>query len=158
MSPGPGIYELYGAKCPFLPTRTLIKGHSNIGAFLKTQATDAGIMWNGVAHTFKDSLNIVKTPYEYDVAFQSLTVNELGTQIQAGSLDAVIAWDAIARYYNEYGTELPIPVEENVISTVNIGILSFTKNRSLAEQFVKFTASRSGQGIFKHHNYRTEPP
>jgi len=44
----------------------LTKGHSNIGAFLKTQVIDAGIMWNGVAHTFKDSLDVVKTPYEYD--------------------------------------------------------------------------------------------
>jgi molybdate transport system substrate-binding protein len=44
----------------------LTKGHSNIGTFLKTQAIDAGIMWNGVAHTFGDSLDIVKTPYEYD--------------------------------------------------------------------------------------------
>ncbi|HUV65820.1 MAG TPA: substrate-binding domain-containing protein [Sedimentisphaerales bacterium] len=44
----------------------LTKGHSNIGTFLKTQAIDAGIMWNGVAHTFKDSVDIVKTPYEYD--------------------------------------------------------------------------------------------
>jgi len=44
----------------------LTKGHGNIGTFLKTQAVDAGIMWNGVAHTFLDSLDIVKTPYEYD--------------------------------------------------------------------------------------------
>ena len=44
----------------------LTKGHSNIGNFLKTQAVDAGIMWNGVAHTFSDSLEIVRTPYEYD--------------------------------------------------------------------------------------------
>jgi len=44
----------------------LTKGHSNIGTFLKTQAIDAGIMWNGVAHTFADSLDVVKTPYEYD--------------------------------------------------------------------------------------------
>ena len=44
----------------------LTKGHSNIGTFLKTQAVDAGIMWNGVAHTFADSLEIVKTPYEYE--------------------------------------------------------------------------------------------
>ncbi len=44
----------------------LTKGHGNIGTFLKTQAVDAGIMWNGVAHTFADSLDVVKTPYEYD--------------------------------------------------------------------------------------------
>jgi molybdate transport system substrate-binding protein len=102
--------------------------------------------------------NIPWQDVEKHVSFQSLTVNELGMQIQAGSLDAVIVWDAIARYYSEYGTELPIPVEENVISSVNIGILTFTNNRSLAEQFVKFTVSASGQSIFKQHNYRTEPP
>jgi len=44
----------------------LTKGHSNLGNFLKTQAVDAVIMWNGVAHTFRDSLEVVRTPYEYD--------------------------------------------------------------------------------------------
>ena len=44
----------------------LTKGHSTLGTFLKTQAVDAVIMWNGVAHTFRDSLDVVKTPYEYD--------------------------------------------------------------------------------------------
>ena len=102
--------------------------------------------------------NIAWEQVEKNVAFQSLTVNELGMQIQAGSLDAVIVWDAIARYYSEHGTEVPIPAKENVISTVNIGILSFTEDRSLAEKFVKFAASKSGQDIFKQHNYRINAP
>lgn len=33
---------------------------------LKTQVVDAAIMWNGVAHTFRESPEVVKTPYEYD--------------------------------------------------------------------------------------------
>lgn len=45
----------------------LTKGHSALGTYLKTEAVDAVIMWNGVANTFKESLDIVKTPYEYDV-------------------------------------------------------------------------------------------
>lgn len=102
--------------------------------------------------------NIPWEQVEKNVAFQSLTVNELGMQIQARSLDAVIVWDAIAKYYGEHGTEVPIPVEQNVISTVDIGILTFTKNRSLSEQFVEFAASPRGQSIFNQHNYRTEPP
>ena len=53
----------------------LTRGHSNIGTFLKTQAVDAGIMWNGVAHTFADSLEIVKTPYEYE---QEIRVHIMG--------------------------------------------------------------------------------
>jgi len=44
----------------------LTKGHSTLGTFLKTQAVDAVIMWNGVAQTFGDDLEIVPTPYEYD--------------------------------------------------------------------------------------------
>jgi len=44
----------------------LTKGHGGLGTFLKTQAVDAVIMWNGVANTFADSLEIVPTPYEYD--------------------------------------------------------------------------------------------
>lgn len=44
----------------------LTKGHSTLGNYLKTQIFDAVIMWNGVAHTFKDNLDIVPTPYEYD--------------------------------------------------------------------------------------------
>ncbi len=102
--------------------------------------------------------NIAWAEVEKNLKFQSLTVNELGMQIQATSLDAVIVWDAIAQYYSEYGEEIPILVEKNVISTVDIGVLSFTKNRSLAEEFVEFAASARGRNIFRKHNYTVEPP
>lgn len=44
----------------------LTRGHGDLGTFLKTQTVDAVLMWNGVAHTFRDSVDVVKTPYEYD--------------------------------------------------------------------------------------------
>lgn len=44
----------------------LTRGHGDLGNLLKTKTVDAVIMWNGVAHTFRDSLDVVKTPYEYD--------------------------------------------------------------------------------------------
>jgi molybdate transport system substrate-binding protein len=44
----------------------LTKGHSNLGNLLKTKAVDVVIMWNGVAHIFSNSLEVVRTPYEYD--------------------------------------------------------------------------------------------
>ncbi|UCE48178.1 MAG: substrate-binding domain-containing protein [Phycisphaerales bacterium] len=44
----------------------LTRGHGDLGNLLQTQTVDAVIMWNGVAHTFRDSLDVVKTPYEYD--------------------------------------------------------------------------------------------
>jgi molybdate transport system substrate-binding protein len=42
------------------------RSHSEIGNNMKLGYGDAAIMWNGVAHTFLDSLDIVPTPYEYD--------------------------------------------------------------------------------------------
>jgi molybdate transport system substrate-binding protein len=102
--------------------------------------------------------NIAWEDIEENLAFQSLTVNELGMQIQAQALDAVIVWDAMARYYSEYGDEIPIPPEQNIISTIDIGVLKFTKHHELAEKFVDFVTSEKGRRIFQKYNYSTKPP
>ncbi len=44
----------------------LFRGHSEIGNNMKLGHGDAAIIWNGVAHNFRDSIEIVPTPYEYD--------------------------------------------------------------------------------------------
>ena len=93
-----------------------------------------------------------------NLVFQSLTVNELGMQIQAKAIDAVIVWDAMARYYSDHGDEIPIPVEKNVISTVDIGVLKFSKHQEIAREFVEFITSEAGKKIFQKHNYSTKPP
>jgi len=95
---------------------------------------------------------------EKNLKYQSMTVNELGIQIQAKSLDAVIVWDAVAGYYAKHGDEVPIPKEKNVISTVDAGVLKFTPNQDLAEKFVELACSRRGRAIFKRHGYRVDPP
>lgn len=102
--------------------------------------------------------NLVWSDIEKNLKFHSLTVNELGMQIQTKTLDAVIVWGAIARYYSEYGDEIQIPTGQNVISTIDIGVLNFTKHRELAEKFVDFISSEQGQQVFKKHNYSTEAP
>jgi len=63
-----GLLEKKGIKDAVMKNveNRLTKGHSNLGNLLKTQTVDAVIMWNGVAHTFRDSLQVVPTPYEYD--------------------------------------------------------------------------------------------
>ena len=91
-----------------------------------------------------------------NLKFQSATVNELCMQIQAKSLDAVIVWDAVAKYYSKYGTIINIPLEQNIISTVDAGILKFTKNRKLSEQFISFMCSKMGQELFSKYNYRVK--
>ncbi len=95
---------------------------------------------------------------EKNLKYQSLTVNELGMQIQARSLDAVIVWDAVAKQYAKHGEEVPIPAEKNVISTVDAGVLKFTSDRGAAEKFVEFARSERGRSILKKHGYRTAAP
>jgi molybdate transport system substrate-binding protein len=102
--------------------------------------------------------NIAREDINEHVKYQSLTVNELGMQIQAQALDAVIVWDAIAQYYSQYGDQIPIAPAKNVISTVDIGVLTFTKQKELAEKFVDFATGESGRAIFQKYHYRTTPP
>ena len=152
--------------CYFVPTILVQKGNPknirrlqdllNEGVKLGLGDAQACAIGRKTKQIFEKN-DIAWEQVEKNLAFQSMTVNELGMQIQAGSLDAVIVWDAIAGYYSEHGTQVPIPPEENVISTVNVGVLSFTKNRSSAEKFVEFAVSEAGQAILAEHNYRTEP-
>ena len=102
--------------------------------------------------------NISWKDVEKNLAYQSLTVNELGMQIQAKALDAVIVWDAMARYYSEYGDPVPVAAEKNVISTIDIGVLKFSRHKELAEKFVDFVTTEPGQKLVSKYGYRTKPP
>ncbi len=42
------------------------RSHGQTATAIKVGNRDAGMMWNGVAHTWLDSLDIIPTPYEYD--------------------------------------------------------------------------------------------
>jgi len=161
-----GMIHSQQSACYFVPTILVRKGNPKNIRRLQDLVTEGVKLGLGdaqacaIGRKTKQIFAKNDIPWEQvekNLAFQSTTVNELGMQIQAGSLDAVIVWDAIAGYYSEHGTEVPIPPGKNVISTVNIGVLSFTKNRSLADKFVEFAVSAAGQAILAEHNYRVEP-
>ncbi len=153
--------------CYWIPTILVQKGNpKNIRRLqdllrpgLKLGLGDANAC--AIGRTTKQILtknNIAWDEVEKNLKFQSLTVNELGMQIQAKSLDAVIVWDAMAQYYSDYGDQVPIAQEKNVLSTVDVGVLRFTKHRELVEKFVDFLVSEQGRDIFEKHNYQTTPP
>jgi molybdate transport system substrate-binding protein len=102
--------------------------------------------------------NIEWSELQSNLKFKSLTVNELGIQIQAGSLDAVLVWDAVAEYYDRYGDKIKIDPAKNIISSVDIGILEFTKNEKMSRRFVEFLTSEQASNIFKKHNYTVQKP
>jgi molybdate transport system substrate-binding protein len=93
-----------------------------------------------------------------NVKFQSVTVNELGNQIKLDQLDAVIVWDAMAAYFAGDSELVPIPFEQNVISTVAVGVLHSSRHPEVAQQLVDFIVSEQGKAIFHKHDYTTELP
>ena len=70
----------------------------------------------------------------------------------------VIVWDAMALYYGQYGDRVPIASEDNIISTVDVAVLKFTKNKELAERFSAFLTSERGCEIFAKYKYTTKKP
>lgn len=102
--------------------------------------------------------NIAWQDIEKNVKFLSKTVNELGIQIQAGSLDAVIVWKAVAEYYTKYGDVIAITPEKNIISTISIGLLGFTENKDSAHEFMQFITSERAKQIFVKYNYTINRP
>ncbi|MFW6169665.1 MAG: substrate-binding domain-containing protein [Planctomycetota bacterium] len=101
---------------------------------------------------------ISRKELEDNVSFHALTVNELGNHIETGSLDAVIVWDAVAALYPESGYTVEIPSEKNIISTVDVGLLSCSRSSESARTFMEFAASEQGKKIFAAHNYTVEKP
>lgn len=96
--------------------------------------------------------------YRKNVVFSSLTVNELGVQIQMGQSDAAIVWDATAAQYAGKADIVAIPLEQNIVSHVVIAVLKFSSQGKAAERFAAFLASDRGQAIFKKHHFTTKLP
>ena len=91
--------------------------------------------------------------------YHAKTVSHLGTHVQEGSLDATIVWDAMAKYFEAKTVEIPIvPPQQNIISTVAVGVLRYSEQPQMAEEFVDFLTSDRGKAVFRKHRYTTESP
>jgi molybdate transport system substrate-binding protein len=95
---------------------------------------------------------------EKRAAYQALTVNELGQQIQVGTLDAVVVWDAIAVFYEKHGEIITIPPAENVVTEVAAGTLNTSSNPAAAKAFVEFLTTEQAKAVLRKHKYRVEAP
>ncbi len=162
-----GLVESSTPVCYFVPTILVVKGNpkkitslrdlTRKGVRLGLGDAKACAIGRQVKKIFAKN-SIPWADVEKNLVFQSLTVNELGVQIQTGSLDAVIVWDAVAKQYLRHGELVAIPPAQNVISMVTIAVLRFSERKDLARRFAEYAASDRGQAIFRRHNYRVDPP
>ena len=162
-----GLIESVTTACYFVPAILVKKGNpANIHSLqdllrdgIRLGLGDANACAVGrQSRMIFEKNNIPRSAVEKNLVFQSMTVNELGVQIQAGSLDAVIVWDAVAKQYLDHGELIAIPSPQNVISTVPVGVLQFSTHMALAKRFAEFAASDRGKAVFLKYNYRVDPP
>ncbi|MFC1712581.1 substrate-binding domain-containing protein [Candidatus Poribacteria bacterium] len=163
----PDLVESKHTVCYFIPTILVRKGNPKNIRTIEDLARPGTILGLGnpevcaigrmsVQIFEKNSIDMAEI--EKNLVFSSVTVGELGVQIQIGKVDAVVVWDATAAQYADSGDIVKIPTDQNVISTVAIALLDSSENKPLAGEFIDFTISERGQAVFRKHNFSTELP
>jgi molybdate transport system substrate-binding protein len=163
----PGFIESKHKVCYFIPEILVRKGNpKNIESLedLVKPGLRLGLGDSEVCAIGRTSVqifeknNINMEDVQKNTVFNSLTVGELGVQIEVGKVDAVIVWDSTAAHYADSGDTIKIPRDRNVVSTVAIALLGSSRNKELAGEFIDFVTSTRGQEIFRKHHFSTELP
>ncbi len=95
-----------------------------------------------------------------NVRSRALNVNEIGSQIALGALDAGIVWDATVPLFAGKLEAVVLPESAAQRSVVAGAVLTMARNRAAAAAFLAFLASEDGAAIFRQQGYvpfRDEP-
>ncbi|MCL2156558.1 MAG: molybdate ABC transporter substrate-binding protein [Methanobrevibacter sp.] len=86
-----------------------------------------------------------------NIVVTTTTVNQLLTYLITGQVDATIIWEDMTSWKEGDGKieVIKIPEDENEISTVPVGITSFTKDKDAAVKFNEFITSEEGKTIWE---------
>ena len=81
------------------------------------------------------------------------TVNELAIDVVLGEADAAIVWISTAESYAKSGKAEMIEIDEklNVIETVPIAVLKFSKNQEESEKFTEYVIKR--KDVWEKYGY-----
>lgn len=93
---------------------------------------------------------------EENVVVKSTTVNQLLTYLVTGQCDATIIWEDMTVWEEGKGKieVIKIPSDENIESTVPVGITIFAKDRDSASKFQEFITSQEGKEIWKKWGFK----
>ncbi|WP_297055124.1 molybdate ABC transporter substrate-binding protein [Thermosulfurimonas sp.] len=97
-------------------------------------------------------------------AFRQKLTNYTGSCAQTaaavslGAVDAVIGWRIFAYWDPKHLEAIPLRPEEVVrVGYMPIAVARFTRNRPLAEAFIRFITSPEGKDIFRRYHYFMSP-
>lgn len=92
----------------------------------------------------------MRVEVEKNIVVSTTTVDQLAVQCASGNLDAAIIWDSTAW---QFRARLDVVAAGDAESGVGvpIGILSVTKNASLARAFIDFATAPEAAAVFENH-------
>jgi molybdate transport system substrate-binding protein len=87
-----------------------------------------------------------------NVTTRALNVNELGSQLALGAIDAAIVWNVTVSLFPDL--ESVVPENAREYRTLIAGsVLSMSKQPQLANEFLAFLTSDEGRGIFRARSF-----
>jgi molybdate transport system substrate-binding protein len=85
-------------------------------------------------------------------------VSEVSNAVRLGTLDAAIVWNATAALYTTQDlATIAIPAKYAVTSAIPVAVVTASKQRRAAQQFVSFLAGKEGRRIFLKHGFGMPP-
>ena len=107
-----------------------------------------------IGKSSQDILN--KSNITVNPTVTTTTVNQLVTYINSGEIDAAIVWDAMTSWSDNQGKfdVIEIPDDQNKISTIPIGVTTFSEDKDSAQAFVDFvTNDPDAHALFEKWGY-----
>lgn len=95
--------------------------------------------------------NNLTNAVEENIVVKSTTVNQLLTYLVTGQCDATIIWEDMTVWEEGKGKieVIEIPADENIESTVPVGITEFVKDKDASLKFQEFVTSEEGKKIWE---------
>jgi molybdate transport system substrate-binding protein len=97
--------------------------------------------------------NDIKDAVEDNTIVSGATVNALVAYVSRGEVDAAITWEESVLFAPDETSIIEIPKKDNIIETIPVGTLVFSKNKEYARQFVDFITSDEGGAIFEKYGF-----
>lgn len=95
------------------------------------------------------------TAIEKNVTVTKPTVNNIIEDVALGSVDATIAWDAVAKNYDQLKI-IRVPIFEQKLRKADIAILKSSQHPTAALHFARYlSAKNKGLATFQKHHFNT---
>lgn len=88
-----------------------------------------------------------------NVATYALSCEEVENLVETGEVDAAIGWDVFDQWAPEKIENVPIPKELAQRRYIPAAVVTYSKQKELAQQFVDFVSSEEGNSVYSKHGY-----